>query len=84
MSRTEGPQTKAAFIADVEAGMMAASMSIRLNPYILSLIDWKNPFNDPISRQFLPFKSSMVSGGSLAQLDSLHEEEDSPVKNLVQ
>lgn len=58
-------------------------MSIRLTPYILSIINWQDPLNDPISRQFIPVKSTMVDDRNLARLDSLHEEEDSPVPGLV-
>lgn len=75
--------SKSSFIADVEAGIKAAPMSIRLTPYVLSLVNWQDPYNDPISRQFLPVKSLMVHDHSLDQLDSLHEEEDSPVPGLV-
>ena len=75
--------TKAEFISDVEEGIRAASMSIRLTPYILSLIDWRNPMTDPVRRQFLPLKSTMIGDHRLTQLDSLDEEGDSPVKNLV-
>lgn len=77
------PKTKAEYVADVEDGIKAASMSVRLTPYILSMVNWNDPMNDPIARQFLPVKSTMIDDHSLAQLDSLHEEEDSPVKGLV-
>lgn len=58
-------------------------MSIRLTPYIVSIANWQDPLNDPICRQFVPVKSAMVEDHDLAQLDSLHEEEDSPVPGLV-
>ena len=40
-------------LADIEAGLAKAGMSIRLNPYIVSLIDWSRAETDPIRRQFL-------------------------------
>lgn len=82
-SGRESTRTRSDFVADVEAGMKAASMAVRLTPYVLSIIDWTNPINDPIRRQFIPLKSTMIDDHSLATLDSLHENEDSPVKNLV-
>ncbi|GKT41901.1 L-lysine 2,3-aminomutase [Colletotrichum spaethianum] len=58
-------------------------MSIRLTPYILSRINWDNPRNDPIFRQFLPTRSSMLPDHPRLTLDSLHERADSPVPGLV-
>lgn len=63
--------------------MKVASMSVRLNPYVLSLVNLSDPMNDPILRQYLPLKSRMIDDHDLSQLDSLHEEGDSPVKGLV-
>lgn len=54
-----------------------------LRPYILSRVDWQNPRNDPIFRQFLPLKSMMLPDHPKLTLDSLHEEADSPVSGLV-
>ena len=34
------------FRADVEAGFHKAPMAVRISPYLLSLIDWKNPLNN--------------------------------------
>jgi lysine 2,3-aminomutase len=58
-------------------------MSIRLTPHILSCIDWSNPLDDPLRRQFIPMKSSQVQDHPKLTLDSLHEADDSPVKGLV-
>src|SRR3954471_1551945 len=41
-----------AFIADAEAGFKQAPMSVRVSPYLLSLIDWSNPYEDPLRLQF--------------------------------
>ena len=44
---------------DIETGLLKAGMSIRLNPYIISLIDWSSVEADPIRRQFLPMASKL-------------------------
>jgi lysine 2,3-aminomutase len=58
-------------------------MAIRLTPHVLSLVDWNNPLDDPIRRQFLPLKSGFIPDPEYLELDSLHEEEDSVVPGLV-
>lgn len=52
-------------------------------PYMLSRIDWNNPRNDPIFRQFLPLKSVMLPDHPKLVLDPLHETADSPEPGLV-
>ncbi|EAQ90911.1 hypothetical protein CHGG_02846 [Chaetomium globosum CBS 148.51] len=76
-------QTRDEFIQDVFEGITAATMAVRMTPYILSRINWHNPRHDPIARQFLPLKSRMIPDHPKLTLDSLHEEADSPVKGLV-
>jgi lysine 2,3-aminomutase len=68
--------TREAFLSDVEAGMKAAPMSVRLTPHIMSVADWTLPFNDPIIRQFVPLKSNLLPDHPKLTLDSLHEEGD--------
>ncbi|CAI6257619.1 unnamed protein product [Periconia digitata] len=75
--------TKSEFIEDALEGLRIAPMNIRITPHLLSLIDWNNPVDDPIRRQFLPSKSGTIPDHSSLTLDSLHEEEDSPVPGLV-
>ena len=58
-------------------------MAVRLTPHIMSVIDWKNPLDDPIRRQFVPLKSTFVKDHPALELDSLHETDDSPVPGLV-
>ena len=58
-------------------------MAIRLTPHVLSLVDWNNPLDDPIRRQFLPLRSGIIPDHKHLELDSLHEEQDSPVPGLV-
>lgn len=52
-------------------------MAIRLTPHILSRVDWANPLDDPIRKQFLPLASSFLPDNKHLSLDSLHEEADS-------
>ncbi|CZS89254.1 related to lysine 2,3-aminomutase [Rhynchosporium agropyri] len=66
------------FIKDVMDGIAMAPMSIRLTPHILASIDWENPLNDPLSKQFIPKKSTFQPDHPRLTLDSLHEQEDSP------
>lgn len=58
-------------------------MAIRLTPHILSVIDWSNPIDDPVRRQFIPLGNELIPDHHRLKLDSLNEEHDSPVKGLV-
>jgi lysine 2,3-aminomutase len=69
--------------ADVAAGFTRAPMAVRVSPYALSLIDWNDPVNDPIRRQFIPLGSTLLPDHPRLTLDSLHEQDDSPVPGLV-
>jgi lysine 2,3-aminomutase len=71
------------FLEDVENGMQKAPMSIRLTPHILSLINWSEPFTDPLIRQFVPLGSRLLPDHPELRLDSLDETTDSPVKGLI-
>ncbi len=71
------------FLDDVHQGLRVAPMIIRLSPYLISLIDWDNPYSDPIRIQFLPVASSKEPDHPMLRLDSLCEQRDSPVKGLV-
>ena len=71
------------FYADVAEGFARAPMSVRISPYLLSLIDWDDPYQDPIRRQFIPVGSQMLPDHPLLSLDSLSEQSDSPVPGLV-
>lgn len=52
-------------------------MAIRLTPHLLSVIDWNNPLDDPVRRQFLPLASGIVPDHQKLTLDSLNEQDDS-------
>ena len=70
-------KTREQFIEDAAAALKLAPMAIRLTPHILSRIDWANPLDDPIRRQFLPLASGIEPDHEELKLDSLNEEADS-------
>jgi lysine 2,3-aminomutase len=72
-----------AFIADAERGFERAPMSVRVSPYLLSLIDWQNPYEDPLRLQFIPVASRLLLDHPKLDLDSLHERADMPVPGLT-
>src|SRR5438046_3032651 len=49
-----------AFIDDAREGFRHAPMSVRVSPYLLSLIDWTAPYEDPLRRQFIPLGSRLL------------------------
>ncbi|MEZ4360864.1 MAG: KamA family radical SAM protein [Kofleriaceae bacterium] len=71
------------FYDDVVAGFARAPMSLRVSPYLLSLIDWSDPYNDPLRRQFVPVASRLFPDHPKLTLDSLHEQADAPVPGLT-
>ncbi|MDQ6825662.1 MAG: KamA family radical SAM protein [Candidatus Eremiobacteraeota bacterium] len=71
------------FIDDARAGFLKAPMAVRVSPYAMSIIDWDNPYNDPIRIQFIPLASKLLSDHPRLTLDSLHEQDDSPLPGLV-
>ena len=71
------------FIKDAEAGFARAPMSVRVSPYLLSLIDWSRPYEDPLRLQFIPLASRLLPDHPNLDLDSLHEREDMPVPGLT-
>ncbi|MBX3206410.1 MAG: KamA family radical SAM protein [Labilithrix sp.] len=73
----------ASFIADAEAGFGRSPMSVRVSPYLLSLIDWTKPYEDPLRIQFLPLGSRLLPDHPKLDLDSLHEQADAPVPGLT-
>jgi lysine 2,3-aminomutase len=73
----------AAFIQDAELGFKHSPMSVRVSPYMLSLIDWENPYEDPLRIQFIPMGSKLKADHPKLDLDSLHEQADAPVPGLT-
>jgi len=71
------------FIDDVKKGMEQAPMNLSISPYLLSLIDWSDPYNDPLRIQFIPAASKSTPDHPMLALDSLAEQGDSPVPGVV-
>lgn len=71
------------FVEDVAEGFRKAPMAVRVSPYLLSLIDWSNPYADPIRRQFIPVGSKLSPDHPKLGLDSLHEQADAPTPGLT-
>jgi lysine 2,3-aminomutase len=71
------------FYEDVLNGLKRAPMNLRISPYLLSLINWEDPYSDPIRTQFLPVASQQLPDHPELRLDSLHERKDSPVPGLT-
>jgi lysine 2,3-aminomutase len=71
------------FITDAEVGFKRAPMNVRVSPYLLSLIDWSDPYNDPLRIQFIPVGSRILPDHPKLGLDSLGEQADSPVPGLT-
>ncbi|HKA87955.1 MAG TPA: KamA family radical SAM protein [Haliangiales bacterium] len=71
------------FYADLEQGFKHAPMSVRISPYMLALIDWADPYRDPIRRQFVPLASRLLPDHPKLGLDSLGEQADAPVPGLT-
>lgn len=70
-------------LQDIIKGQDFTPMNIRITPYIFSLINWDDPINDPLRKQFLPVGSQFLSDHPFYLPDSLAEEEDSPVHMLT-
>jgi lysine 2,3-aminomutase len=72
-----------AFIEDVSRGFARSPMAVRVSPYLLSLINWDDPYNDPLRIQFIPVGSKLQPDHPELELDSLHEQADAPVPGLT-
>ena len=64
-------------------GQKRTPMNIRITPYVFSLINWDDPLNDPLRKQFLPVGSQFLPDHPMDQEDSLGEDTDSPVPMLT-
>lgn len=78
-----GDRVSPDFFADVAAGLKQAPMSMRVTPYTLSLIDWSNPYHDPLRIQFIPVASRLLPDHPKLSFDSLHEQADAPIPGLT-
>ena len=71
------------FFDDVREGFHRAPMAVRVSPYLIASTDWAHPYTDPIRTQFIPVASMLRTDHPRLALDSLHEQDDSPVPGLV-
>ena len=71
------------FLEDAREGFLKAPMATRITPNLLSLMDWNDPLNCPIRKQFLTLGSQLQPDHPMLRFDSLNEQEDSPVKGLT-
>ena len=71
------------FLADAKEGFRKAPMTTRITPYLLSLMNWSDPYNCPIRRQFLTVASHLQPDHPMLRFDSLGEQADSPVSGLT-
>jgi len=71
------------FLEDAKEGFRKAPMTTRITPYLLSLMDWSDPVNCPIRRQFLTLASHLLPDHPMLRFDSLGEQADSPVRGLT-
>lgn len=78
-----GDRVHPELVEDVEAGIRRAPMSLRVTPYLISLIDWDDPVGDPIRRQFLPLGSTAEPDHPELRLDSLGEQDDAATPGLI-
>ena len=83
LRETVGSMAPDSFYEDLAAGMANAPMALRISPYLLGLIDWTDPVNDPIRTQFLPLRSQQLPDHPMGRYDSLNEQGDSPVPGLT-
>ncbi|MFW5966251.1 MAG: KamA family radical SAM protein [Persicimonas sp.] len=80
---TIAPVAPEEFVDDVRRGFRRVPMAVRVTPYLLSLIDWDDPYDDPIRRQFIPLETQLRPDHPMLTLDSLHEQADAPVDGLT-
>lgn len=78
-----GISTPEDLIRSFEVAAQKAPMAFRLSPHILSVIDWTDPLNDPVRRQFIPLESVINVTHPAATLDPVHEVDHSPVRGVI-
>jgi lysine 2,3-aminomutase len=71
------------FLEDVAEGFKIAPMAVRISPYLLSLINWADPYTDPLRIQFIPLGSGFLPDHPKLGLDSLGEQADAPYPGLT-
>lgn len=71
------------FLRDAIEGFRRAPMAVRVTPYVIALIDWNAPYDDPLRRQYIPLGSEQRTDHPELELDSLHEQANSPTPGLT-
>lgn len=71
------------FFEDLQKGQQITPMNIRITPYVFALINWDDPVNCPLRKQFLPIGSQFLEDHPMHMADSLSEDVDSPVPMLT-
>lgn len=64
------------FVDDMRDGFAKTPMQMRLTPYVIARIDWRNAAADPLRRQFIPLGSEHEPTHPMGTLDSLEEQRD--------
>jgi lysine 2,3-aminomutase len=72
-----------AFVSDVLRGLALSPMQVRITPYVLSLINWRDPVNCPIRRQYIPLGSEATFEHPMCSMDPLAEHAHAPIPSLV-
>src|SRR5262249_52805756 len=72
-----------AFREEVAAGCRRAPLALRLSPYLLSLMNWEDPYACPLRKQFIPVGNQICEDHPRLTMDSLHEQPDSPVPGVT-
>jgi lysine 2,3-aminomutase len=80
---TLGELCTESFYQNMLEGQKRTPMNIRITPYIFALMDWSDPINCPLRKQFLPLGSQFFPDHPFYEADSLHEDVDSPVPTLT-
>ncbi len=83
VAKVLGPRVSEDFMEDLREGQKITPMNIRITPYIFALINWDNPTDDPLRKQFLPLGSQFLEDHPMHMADSLSEDTDSPVPMLT-
>lgn len=78
-----GAMAPRSFLQDVCDAAPYATMSLKLTPYVVSLVDWSHPYRDPLRLQFVSVRSQMVEDHPMLQFDPLSEEDHSPMSGVV-
>jgi lysine 2,3-aminomutase len=78
-----GDAISRSLLNDMRLGLTRSGMSVRLSPFVISLIDWRNTEADRVRRQFIPLASELEDDHPCLAVDSLEETDHSPVPSLV-